>query len=93
MALPLNENENWRGPCEAGVAVNDEWSQPLVRHCGQPGRWFKGGFAFGLVLCPAHEDLVDRVRELEMYVHDLRAKKRGRAADNRLAPGERHIPD
>lgn len=66
---------NWRGPCEAGTAINDEFGKPLIEHCNEPGRWFSGGFLFGMVLCPEHEELKDRVDDMVMYVRDLREKK------------------
>lgn len=71
-------NRGWEGPCEAGVGVNDDFGTPLIQVCRQPGKWFTGGFAFGLVLCPEHESLKERVEELAMHVEQVRAKKRGK---------------
>lgn len=73
-----NPNAGWRGPCEAGTAINDEFGKPLVQHCGEPGRWFSGAFLFGMVLCPEHESLQERVAEMAMHVQELREKKQVR---------------
>ena len=92
MASPRSEargqaartNAGWTVPCEAGTAVNDEFGKPLVQHCGQPGKWFSGGFLFGMVLCREHEDLKDRVDAMAMHVQELRAKKQVRPNGRRL---------
>ena len=39
------------------MTINDGFGNPLIQHCGKPGRWFPGEFLFGLVLCPEHEAL------------------------------------
>lgn len=76
-----SSNRRWRGPCEAGTAINDEFGKPLVKHCGEPGKWFSGGFLFGMVLCPEHEGLKDRVDEMAMRVTELRVDKKRKAHD------------
>jgi len=73
-----NPNLGWRGPCEAGLGINGEFGKPLVKMCNEPGKWFAGGFAFGMVLCPEHEHLKERVDQMAMQIRDLREKKKGK---------------
>lgn len=72
-------NENWRGACEAGIAIQDKFGAPLIQYCHAPGRWFKGGL-FGFILCEEHEYLKQRWSELAMQVHEMAAKKKGKTS-------------
>lgn len=74
-------NMSWRGPCEAGVAINDDFGKPLVRLCNEPGRWFAGGFAFGMMLCKEHESLKERFDLMAMRIGEIRQKKKGQVGE------------
>lgn len=79
MASRRSPNERWRGPCEAGTAINDQFGKPLVQHCGKPGRWFSGGFLFGMVLCVEHEGVQERVKDMAMRVDAMKVDKKRKA--------------
>lgn len=79
MASRRSSNEGWRGPCEAGTSINEQFGKPLVQHCGKPGRWFAGGFLFGVVLCPEHEGVQERVKDMAMHVDAAKVEKRRKA--------------